>query len=406
MKLLILTQYYPPETGAAQNRLHELAKRLKNNGVSVEVLTAMPNYPQMRISDGYQWKCHKKEIIDSIPVLRSWIYVKNSKSIIHRLLNYFSFVISSFFAGWFRTGKIDYIFCESPPLFLGISAFLLSKIKRAEMIFNVSDLWPESAEKLGLIRSKFLLRMSTRLEEGLYKRSVLISGQTKGIVNNIVGRFPDKKVYWLPNGAELSYYDPHKFSGEWRIGNGFTTSDFLVFYGGIIGHAQGLEVILKSAERLKNQSLIKFIIMGSGPLKDSLMKMKEDKGLKNVYFFDTVPKEEMPDVISSINLSVIPLKKLDLFKGAIPSKIFESLAMKKPILLGVEGEAKTLFIDEGKCGLAFEPENDTQLAEKVLHLSQDKKIVGQLGENARDYVEQNFDRNKIADAFYNELITL
>jgi glycosyltransferase involved in cell wall biosynthesis len=136
------------------------------------------------------------------------------------------------------------------------------------------------------------------------------------------------------------------------------------------------------------------------------MKMKEDKGLKNVYFFDTVSKVEMPDVISSVNLSVIPLKKLELFKGAIPSKIFESLAMKKPILLGVEGEAKTLFIDEGKCGLAFEPENDTQLAEKVLHLSQDKKIVGQLGENARNYVEQNFDRNKIADAFYNELITL
>ena len=406
MKLLILTQYYPPETGAAQNRLHELAKRLKNNGVDVEVLTAMPNYPQMRISEGYRGKCHKREVIDGIPVLRSWIYVKNSKSIIHRLFNYFSFVISSFFAGWFRTGKFDYILCESPPLFLGMSAFLISKIKRAEMIFNVSDLWPESAEKLGLIRSELLLRMSTRLEEGLYKRSVLISGQTKGIVSNIAGRFPDKKVYWLPNGAELSYYDPHKFSGKWRAGNGFITSDFLVFYGGIIGHAQGLEVILKAAERLKAQPMIKFIIMGDGPLKDSLLNIKKDIDLKNVYFYDTVPKVEMPDVISSINLSVIPLKKLDLFKGAIPSKIFESLAMKKPILLGVEGEAKTLFIDEGKCGLAFEPENDTQLAEKVLHLSQDKKVVDQLGENARDYVEQNFDRNKIADAFYNELITL
>ena len=208
MKLLILTQYYPPETGAAQNRLHELAVRLKKLGVEVKVLTAMPNYPRMKVFDGYRGKCRDKEEIDGIQVHRSWIYVKTSKSIFHRLVNYFSFVITSFFAGWFRTGKADFILCESPPLFLGMSAYLLSRLKRAGMIFNVSDLWPESAEKLGLIRSKFLLGMSKRLEECLYRKSVLVCGQTQGIVKNIADRFPDKRTYWLPNGADLAYYDP------------------------------------------------------------------------------------------------------------------------------------------------------------------------------------------------------
>jgi glycosyltransferase involved in cell wall biosynthesis len=398
LKLLILTQYYPPETGAPQNRLHELAVRLNKLGVEVKVLTAMPNYPRMKVYEGYRRKCRYKEKIDGIKVYRSWIYVKTSKSIIHRLINYFSFVITSFFAGWFRTGKTDFILCESPPLFLGISACLLSRIKRAGMIFNVSDLWPESAEKLGLIKSKFLLGMSTRLEECLYRKSVLVSGQTQGIVKNISGRFPDKKVYWLPNGADLTYYDPGTLP-DWRNKQGFAPDDFLVFYGGILGHAQGLEVILKAADRLRDKKKICFIIMGNGPLDESLQLMKKDMHLENVHFYDAVSKTEMPDILASIDASVIPLKKLELFLGAIPSKIFESLAMKKPLLLGVEGEAKKLFIDEGRCGLAFEPENDAELAEKILFLAAEPEKCREFGENARKYASEKFDRNKIAEEF-------
>ncbi|NQT76973.1 MAG: glycosyltransferase family 4 protein [Bacteroidetes bacterium] len=406
MKLLILSQYYPPEVGAAQNRLHELAVQLRRKGVEVKVLTAMPNYPQMKIHDGYRRKCHKKEDIDGITVYRSWIYVKDSKSIFQRLLNYFSFVFTSFFAGWFRIGKCDYILCESPPLFLGMSAYLLSRLKRAGLIFNVSDLWPESAEKLGLIKSRFLLGMSTRMEECLYKRSVLVTGQTQGIINNISGRFPDKAVYWLRNGVDLSYYNPDNIKTAWRTENGFKQDDFLIYYGGILGHAQGLEVILKAAVRLKIMPGIRFIVMGSGPVKDTLLAMKEEQQLDNVIFFETVTKSDMPSVVASMDVSVIPLKKLDLFKGAIPSKIFESLAMKKPILLGVEGEASDLFIEEGSCGLHFEPENDEDLAEKVLLLYHDQKLTAALGTNARKYVELKFDRKKIAAEFYEELMKI
>jgi glycosyltransferase involved in cell wall biosynthesis len=404
LRLLILTQYYPPETGAAQNRLHELAVRLKKLGVEVKVVTAMPNYPQMKIYEGYRRKYRMKEEIDGIRVYRSWIYVKNSRSIIQRLLNYFSFVFTSFFAGWFRSGKSDLILCESPPLFLGMTAFLLSKIKRAGLVFNVSDLWPESAEKLGLIKSKAMLGMSTRLEECLYRKSVLVCGQTKGIVKNISDRFPQKQVYWLPNGANLSHYKPDQAATSWREEHGYGKDDFLLFYGGILGHAQGLEVILKAATRLKDRPHIKFIIMGNGPLDKSLKEQKQELKLENVDFYESVSKAEMPAVLAAMDVSVIPLKKLDLFKGAIPSKIFESLAMKIPILLGVEGEAKELFIEDGQAGLAYEPENDAALAEKVVLLSGDPGLCEVLGNQAREYAEKYFDRDKIAEEFYNELL--
>jgi len=400
LKLLILTQYYPPETGAAQNRLHELAVRLRDLGVDVSVLTAMPNYPQMKTYDGYRRKCRVKENIDGITVYRSWIYVRNSKSIFQRLLNYFSFVFTSFFAGCFRTGKTDLILCESPPLFLGISAFFLSGIKRAGLVFNVSDLWPESAEKLGLIKSKTLLGISKRMEGFLYKRSILVTGQTKGIVDNISSRFPRKHVYWLPNGADLSYYDPDITQNSWRKEQGYEDDDFLVFYGGILGHAQGLEVVIKAADRLKDRTDIKFVIMGNGPLEGSLKELSQSLKLDNIQYFNTVSKVEMPAVLAAINVSVIPLRKLDLFKGAIPSKIFESLAMKKPILLGVEGEAKELFIEEGKCGLAFEPENDEDLAEKIVFLRDKPGECKKLGETARSYVELKFNRDRIATDFF------
>ncbi len=375
-------------------------------GVEVSVLTAMPNYPQMKKYEGYRRKCRVKEVIDDITVYRSWIYVKNSKSIFQRLLNYFSFVFSSFWAGWFRTSKSDMILCESPPLFLGMSAYLLSRIKRSELIFNVSDLWPESAEKLGLIKSKALLGMSTRLEEFMYRKSVLITGQTQGIVNNISARFPGKNVYWLPNGANLSYYDPDHDQHSWRQKNHYTRNDFLVFYGGIMGHAQGLEIVLKAAKILESHPRIKFILMGSGPLEDSLKDLQLEMGLNKLHFYGTMSKAEMPDVLAAVDVSVIPLRKLDLFKGAIPSKIFESLAMKKPILLGVEGEAKDLFITEGNCGLAFEPENEVELAEKIVLLSDDPVQCKLLGENARHYAEMKFNREKIAEEFYETLLEI
>lgn len=400
MKILILTQYFPPEVGAPQNRLYELAVRLNQKGADISILTAMPNYPQMEVHPAYKGKFYYFEEMNGLHVHRSWIFVSKSKGIFKRLLNYFSFVKTSFWIGLFKLGKFDCILCESPPLFLGITAYLLKKIKGAKLIFNVSDLWPESAEKLGLVTNKFFLKSATKLEEFLYRKSDLISGQTQGIVKNISTRFPSKKVYWLPNGVDLSYYNSDIVKTEWRTENKFASDDFILLYAGIIGHAQGLEVIIKAANLLKEYPKIKFVLLGSGPEKEKLQSLKETLKTENALFFNPVTKKEMPAIISAIDVAVIPLKRLDLFKGAIPSKIFENLAMKKPILIGVEGEAKELFIGEGKCGLAFIPEDENDLVVKILELFNNRNELKQLGENGYKYVEQNFTRDKIANEFW------
>lgn len=408
MKLLILTQYFPPEIGAPQNRLFELAIRLQKKGIDVSVLTAMPNYPQMKIHENYKGKCYCKETLSNLEVHRAWIYVSQSKAVISRLLNYFSFVISAFFVGLFKIKKQDVLMVESPPLFLGITAYLLAKLKGAKMIFNVSDLWPESAEKLEIISNKTLLSMATKLEEFCYRKAALVSGQTQGIVKNISSRFPEKKVYWLKNGVDINFYDVNKTIEEnaWRKEHNYTCEDFILFYGGIIGHAQGLDVILNAAKQLENYENIKFVLLGNGPEKERLLKLKAELGLNNLQFYDAVPKSQMQKIIMDTNASIIPLKRLDLFKGAIPSKIFENLALKKPIILGVEGEAEELFIQQGKCGVSFTPEDSEDLAKQILHLYNNPDLVKELGENGLAYVSENFNRDKIAEDFFKQISSL
>jgi len=403
MRLLILTQYYPPEIGAPQNRLHELAVRLKELNVQVEVLTALPNYPKMEIMRGYEKKQKREEAIDGIPVHRSWIHVSKSKSIFSRLLNYFSFVWSSYRKGR-NLDSFDFLMVESPPLFLGYSAMALSKKLNAKLIFNVSDLWPESAEKLGIVTNKKLLKLAYDLEAKCYQKANLITGQTQGIVNDISTRYPTKEVYWLPNGVDIDFYNPDQiYAGEFRTKNGFSKEDLLFFYGGILGYAQGLEVILKAANLVRERHNIHFIIQGSGPEKEKLMQLKDDLKLKNVHFLNPVSKNEMPAILKSIDVALVPLKKLDLFQGAIPSKVFESLAMRKPLLLGVDGEARKHFIEKGKAGMYFEPENENELAKCVLFLAENREELKKMGENARTYVSEYFNRNEIAKSFHEKL---
>ena len=402
MRILFLTQYYPPEVGAPQNRLHELALRLKSKGAEVEVLTAMPNYPKMEIEESYRGGKIKEEYIDGIKVYRSGIFVSKSSSIIHRLLNYFSFVFTSYFKGR-KLVNYDFLLVESPPLFLGYSAMGLAKKLKAKLIFNVSDLWPESAEKLDLVSNKYLLKLAYDLEKKCYNKAKLVTGQTQGIVDDIKGRFPSKDVFWLPNGVDLEYYNPNQIKSDFRLKNGFEASDLLFFYGGIIGHAQGLEVILEAANQLKAYPNIKFIIQGAGPEKERLLILKEKLKLDNVFFFNAVNKNEMPSILKGVDVALVPLKKLELFTGAIPSKIFEALAMEKALLLGVDGEAKKHFIDKADSGYFFEPENVKDLVDKIVKLEQNPEELKRKGQKGRAYVNEYFNRNNIATSFYEKL---
>lgn len=407
MKLLILTQYFPPEVGAPQNRLFELAVRLQKAGIDITVLTAMPNYPQMEIYEAYRGKKYVYEETEGLKIHRASIYASKSKAIVSRLRNYFSFVFSSAVTGKKIQGDFDFLMCESPPLFLGYSAMYLARKKKAKLIFNVSDLWPESAEKLGVVNNPYLLKLAYNLEEKLYKRSVLVTGQTQGICRNINERFPSVKTYWLPNGVDLNYYNPdHILPGNWRQVHGFSDTDFIFIYAGIIGIAQGLEIILHAAKRFSETPHVKFVLMGSGPEKEKLLQLKASLDLSNVVFLEPVTKKEMPSVLRSVNAAIIPLRKLDLFLGAIPSKIFENLAMEIPILLGVDGEARNLFIHKGNCGIFFEPENETGLSNAISTFIENKELATQLGKNGRVFVNDMFNRENIAAKFHKQLLEL
>ena len=332
-------------------------------------------------------------VINEIKVHRTGIYVSKSKTIFARLINYFSFAITSLVYGFFKLEKFDIIICESPPLFLGITSILLQKKWKCKFVFNVSDLWPESAEKLGIIKNKFFLNLAYRLERYIYKHADLISGQTKGIVSTIKLTVPNKMVHWYPNGAELKRFINNPAAYK-------STETFNLLYAGIIGHAQGLEVILYAAKKIESFANIKFYLMGDGPVKQSLLALQQKLHISNVEFITNQPAEKVMEWLQICDAYIVPLKRIELFKGAIPSKLFEPLAMAKPILLGVEGEAKELFIDEGKAGLFFEPENADELVAAILQLYNNRSLCAALGSNGKEYVTNHFTRDKIAMEFW------
>ena len=401
MKLLFLTQYYPPETGAPQNRLHSLALNLIKVGFEVEVLTAMPNYPKMEIFPEYQGVKQIEEVIDGVRVIRSSIYVSKDKGIAKRLMNYFSFVWTSM-RSHKRLSQADYVLCESPPLFLGISALYLARKLKAKLIFNVSDLWPESAKELDIVSSKMLLGLAYKLEAYLYQKAFLVTGQTQGIVENINCRFPKIPTMWLPNGIDKDVYAFNEISDQWIRQYGLEEKN-LYMYAGIIGHAQGLDVIIKAKSWIKEKypeknKEIQFVLIGDGPEKNHLIELDEE--LKTgITFIPNTPKKEVMQMVKKSKGYIVPLKKRKLFLGAIPSKIFDPLAMGIPIVLGVDGEARKLFINQGNAGLYFEPENHIALAEQIIKLEETPELAVKMGRSGQAFVEENFDRKNIALSF-------
>jgi glycosyltransferase involved in cell wall biosynthesis len=283
----------------------------------------------------------------------------------------------------------------------------LSRKLHAKLIFNVSDLWPESAEKLDLVTNKQLLSLAYNLEKKCYQKASLVTCQTEGIEKNIKQRFPKVTTYWLPNGVDLDYYNPINVQkGDFRAKNGFSDNQILFFYGGIVGYAQGLDVILYAAQRLVNQDEVQFIIQGAGPEKERLIQLKESLALKNVHFLEPVSKAEMPSVLKNVDAAIIPLKKLEIFEGAIPSKVFETLAMEIPILLAVDGEARRHFVDNAKAAYFIEPENVEDLINKIQLILADKSKSKEMGVNGRKYAFEYFNRNTIAEKFKEKLNTL
>ena len=280
MRILIHTQYYPPEMGAPQARLSDLAKRLKTLGHEVQILTAFPNYPTGRVFDGYP-RFYMREEKDGICIHRSWILPCNKRSFFFRLASYLSFSLSSLFIGLMKTRKVDIVFTESPPLFLAASGWLLARLKKARWVLNVSDLWPDSAKYIGMLSDRNLIyRVLEAMAHFLYRRAWLVTGQSKEIVAEIERQVPSVKIHHLSNGVDLTAFDPRKRSEEIR--QRFLKDGEIGFiYAGLHGFFQGLDQILLVAEKLKDEP-VRFILVGDGPEKKRLEEMSEGLGLRNV----------------------------------------------------------------------------------------------------------------------------
>ncbi|HBV86862.1 MAG TPA: glycosyltransferase WbuB [Desulfosporosinus sp.] len=401
MRILMLTQYFPPESGAAQVRLKEVAKGLQRSGHQVTVVTAFPNHPSGVIPPNYRGHWRMKDEVDGIPVWRTWIYPVQRGRFWKRLLNYFSFVFSSFW-GLSKVGKQDILFFESPPLFLGITALIYGWLTRTRIIMNISDLWPESAVALGLVNSRWMIKAAEGLEKLLYRKAWKISTQTEGIRDSLLQRgVPKEKVTFLPNGVNLELFAPRERDAEMARTLGIKEDDFVLIYAGTMGYAQGLESVIQTAVLLKDKPNVRFLFVGDGTEKPMLEALVQEKGLANVIFVDFQPVQEMPRYFSLSSASIVPLKKNKLFEGARPSKMFPALGSAVPVIYSGEGEAAELVLSSGG-GVVVAPENSQELAQAILELQKNPNRR-EMGQKGRRFVEAHYTWSEIIRNWLREL---
>lgn len=391
MKILFLTDFFPPEASAAAARTYEHCKKWVELGADITVITGAPNYPTGKVYQGYKNRLYFKEIIDDIKVIRVWTYTTANKGTIRRTLDYMSFGFSAFIAGLFQ--KYDIVIGTSPNLFTAITARQLKCMKKKPMIMEVRDLWPESIKAVGAVKDGLILKYFEWQERRCYKRANKVVCVTQGIRDRLIERgIPKDKIVLHTNGVDLENFQPKEKNNSLLNKLGLKDK-IIVSYIGTLGMAHSLDFIIRAAKKVKNPE-IHFLFVGGGAEKENLIELKKELELDNVSILPVIPKEEVSAYIACADIALVNLKKTDLFLGALPSKIFENAAMGKPILLGLKGEAEKV-IDKYGAGLSFEPENEEDFLEKLEELIKNKEFykscVKGCAKLAKDY-----DRNLIA----------
>ncbi|MFO1444395.1 glycosyltransferase family 4 protein [Bacillus sp. Bva_UNVM-123] len=397
MRVIYLCQHFPPETGAPQIRVYEVSKELMSRGHQVEVITAFPHHPHGIIPEEYRGRFYMFENWDGIPVHRSWIYPSPKGSFWKRLASYFSFTFSAFYS-IIKSKPTDVIICNSPPLFLGITGYIGAKMKRAKFVFNVADIWPESAVELGIVKNKSFIRLAEWLEKFLYKKSWKIATATEGILDYMVRKGKKKEdVFLLPNGVNTDTFKPIPKNEELLKQIGIQGKKVFM-YAGALGYAQGLDSVLEAAQLLKDKLPdVHFLFVGDGQEREKLLTMKEDMKLDNVTFYGAVPVAEMPKMFSIADYSVVSLRNIELFKGARPSKIFPAISSGVPVLYCGDGESAAI-LEEYQCGKIAPPENPEGIANAISELmSVSEEQYKMMSENGRKLAIEQYSWKSIVD---------
>ena len=404
-QILFVTPYYPPEKTPPAIRISEMAQQLVARGHKVTVLTTFPNFPSGIIPSEYQGRTIQCEVCNGVRIVRVWSYITPNKGFFRRILGQLSFGWIAPLLGWKRVGRPDIIIVESPPLFDAFAARLLAWGKRCPYIFTVADLWPESAVQLAMLRNPVLIRLACWLEWSTYRRAGRVWAITQGIRDILIQRgLAPEHVFLLTNGVDTSKFRPLPLARA-RAELGWENR-FTVLYAGTHGVSQGLHTVLEAARIMQDDTDVRFVFVGDGAEKAGLVSQAQKWRLENVSFLGLQPHDRMPLLLAAANACVVPLRKVPLFEGALPSKLYEIMACARPILLGIDGEARRLAEQEAGAAIYVEPENPEDLVSAILYLRKHDEVAEILGRRGRTFVEARFDREKLTEALEAHIETL
>jgi len=407
MRVLVVSHYFPPEVGAPQARLSELAAWWAHRGEDVTVLTGMPNHPSGVVPPSYRRKLRFEESVDGYRVVRTWLYATPNEGVLRKTLGHVSFMVTSVLLGLRRAGRPDVVVVSSPTFFSIFAARLIARTRRARLVLEVRDLWPAAMVELGVITNRRIIRVLEALEMSNYRAADAVVVVTEGFRRNLIGRgVPGDKVQTIRNGADVD-----RFGGPvddaavraMRARTGAGPGETLVLYAGAHGISHALSNVVRAAEKCSGEP-IRFAFVGDGAEKRALAGQVAESMLDNVTMLPPVPRDDMPALLAAADICLVPLRDIPIFATFIPSKMFEYLAAGKPVIGALRGEAANLLEEAG--AVVVPPEDPVALAEAIRALAADPARRAEMGERGRAYVTERFDRRWLAERYREVLSTL
>ena len=410
MRILLIHQYFLEKNDSGGSRFNEMAKLWVDKGHEVTVLSGMVHYATGKKMGRYKGKFtfNDSQFYNGVDVIRCHVSESYNSSFLGRLWAYFSFVFSSIYAGLFKVKKThDIILVTSPPLFVGITAYVLSVFKRLPFIFEVRDLWPESAIDTGVLSNKWIIKFAYWFEGFIYHKAQLINVLTPAFKTKLLEKnIPKDKLIFIPNAADFSLskglltdFNAVEFKNSLDF-----KGNFVVTYVGAHGVANHLIQLLEAAELLRDTQVI-FQLIGAGMQKDMLIAQKQKRNLTNVIFRDPVPKEEIFKYILASDMGASVLKKADTFKTIYSNKTFDYMSCRIPVLLAIDGISRNL-IEDAVCGIYVEPENPQAIAKAIRNAMSYPEKLKEMGENGYNFALGNFDRSILAERYSSHMQSL
>jgi glycosyltransferase involved in cell wall biosynthesis len=396
MRILYLSHYFHPEGNAPAKRVYEMCRRWVRSGHAVTVVTCAPNVPSGIVYDGYENAWLRRETVEGIETIRVWTYLAANRGTARRIVNYLSYMVFAVIAG-LRAQRPDLVIATTPQFFCGWAGVWVSRLRRVPFILEIRDIWPESIAAVGALGNPLVLRLLERWERSMYRAAARIVTVGEGYRQQLEARgVPSGRIDVVPNGVDRKAFAGAGGGSQVRAEFGLGDA-FVVSYVGTIGLGSGLDVVLRAARRLAAEGRrgIVFLLVGDGAVREDLERQARAEGLDRVVFAGRQDKARIPAFLAATDACLVHLTGQDLFRSVLPSKIFESAAMAKPIIMGVRGFAADL-VERAEAGICIEPENETELVEAASRLAGDRGLARKLGESGRERIAARYDYDDLA----------